>query len=125
MDTLIKTGGFYCIALIIFHLLFWKIFNWREELPRLNRLNRATLQVLNLSITFVFLLFAYLSLVHTNELLTTPLGRSLCGLIAAFWLFRAAQQIVFYQLKHWVSWSFLGLFLLGAALYGMPVFYVS
>ena len=123
LETLIKAGGIYCISLIVFHLLFWKIFHWDKELRRLNALNRAVMQVLNLSLTAAFLIFAFISLAHTNELLSSPLGHSLLGLISAFWLFRAVQQIAFFRLKHWASWVFLGFFLAGAVIYAVPLVY--
>ncbi|MEN8178018.1 MAG: hypothetical protein ABFS39_05300 [Pseudomonadota bacterium] len=78
------------------------------------------MQVVNLSLTFVFVIFGYISLMHTRELLETPLGHSLLLLIALFWLFRAILQPVFFKLKHWGSVVFLAVFLSGALLYGIP-----
>ena len=121
MEILIKAGGVYCVVLVIFHLFFRKIFNWDGELIKLNRLNRALIPVLNLSLTFAFIVFAYVSFVHTEELLTTPLGRSLLLLISLFWLFRAIQQIVFFKLEHRLSWAFFVYFLTGSVLYGLPL----
>jgi len=83
-------------------------------------LNRAIMQVLNLSLTFVFVIFGYVSLVHTCELVETPLGRSLLAVIALFWLWRASQQPLFFGLRHWGSVAFLLLFLLGSVLYAVP-----
>ena len=79
------------------------------------------MQVLNISITFIFFIFAYVSFAHTQELLNTRLGNSLLVLISCLWLFRAAQQVVFYKLKHKASVGLTAFFLLGAFLYGMPV----
>lgn len=123
MIVLIKVGGAYCVALIVFHAFFWKIFNWAEELKKLNDLNRAIMQVLNISLTFLFAIIAYISFRHADELLTTALGHTLLGAIAMLWLFRAAQQVVFFKLKHWVSWAFLLFFLAGGAIYGIPFVY--
>lgn len=78
------------------------------------------MQVLNISLTFVFIIFSYISFVHTNELLNTPLGHSLLVLITMLWIARAVQQVVFFKLKHWVSWAFTVFFLFGAFLYGIP-----
>jgi hypothetical protein len=81
----IKIGGFYQIAFLIFHAMFWKIFKWRLELPRLTPINGAIMQVLNLCLMFCFLVFGYVSLFHTSELISTGLGPSLLlfmGLIA-------------------------------------------
>lgn len=120
-ETLIKIGGFYNILLIIFHVLFWRIFNWQEDLKTLTFLNRSTMQVLNISIILVFVIFAYISFTHTNELLNTPLGNTLLVLISIFWFARATQQVIFYKLKHWGSWAFMLFFSLGGVLYGIPI----
>ncbi len=120
-EILIIAGGFYTVALIIFHALFWRIFNWPETLMPLNYINRATMQVLNISITFVFFIFAYISFAHTHELINTQLGNSLLVLISCLWLFRAAQQVIFYKLKHKASVGLTFFFLIGAFLYGVPV----
>ena len=123
MERLLYVGGVYCIALILFHLSFWKIFAWAEQLPRLNRLNQAIMQVLNLSLTFVFGILAYLSFAHADALLNTELGRVFLGAFALFWLFRSVLQVVFFKLEHWGSWAFLAWFLIGALIYGVPVIY--
>ena len=83
------------------------------------------MQVLNLSLTFAFVIFGYVSLVHTTELLVTPLGKSLLVLVALFWLARAVEQVVFFKLKHWGSIAFLLIFLIGASLYGIPAAYTT
>lgn len=124
-ETLIIAGGVYNILLIIFHLMFWRIFKWPESLRASGFLNRATIQVLNISLTFIFFIFCYISLFHTHELLNTPLGHSLLVLITILWLFRALQQIIFFKLNHWGSWAFTIYFLTGACLYGLPALYTA
>ena len=123
MELLIKIGGLYNICLIIFHLLFWRIFNWKHDLRSLTFLNRATMQVLNISLTVIFVFFSYISFIHTTDLVKTNLGNSVLVFMAVFWILRSIQQIVFYKLKHWVSYAFLLFFLVGAVLYGVPASY--
>lgn len=125
MELLIKAGGIYNIVLVIFHLLFWRIFNWKEDLRSLSFLNRAIMQVLNLSLTFAFVIFSYISLVHTKELISTSLGQSLLGFIALFWLARSVEQVVFFKLKNWRSIAFLVFFLVGTVLYAVPAIYIT
>jgi len=120
-ETLIFVGGIYTVALIIFHMLFWRIFKWPETLMTLNDINKATMQVLNISITFIFVMLAYISLMHTHELLNTQLGSTLLVLISGLWFFRAVQQVVFYKLKNRASVGLTFYFLTGAFLYGVPV----
>ena len=119
-EALIISGGIFTVALIIFHLLFWRIFKWPETLKSLNYVNKATMQVLNISISFIFFIIAYISFVHTHELLNTQLGKTLLVLISGLWLFRAVQQVVFYKLKHKASVGLTFYFLIGALLYGLP-----
>jgi len=121
MDILIKVGSFYNLMFAIYHCLFWKIFNWDEELKKIDFLNRAIMQVLNLCLTFCFLIFSYISFFHTAELLTTALGHTLLVGISIFWLLRAIEQVLFFKLKHWLSIIFLFTFIAGAALYIIPI----
>lgn len=37
-EALIIAGGIYTVALIIFHVLLWRIFNWPETLTRTTQL---------------------------------------------------------------------------------------
>lgn len=119
-EILIITGGAYTVGLIIFHVLFWRIFKWSETLQSLNDVNKSTMQVLNISITFIFGIFAYISFVHTNELINTRLGNALLILLSCLWIFRAVQQVIFYKLKHKASVGLALYFLVGAFLYGAP-----
>lgn len=118
--TLILVGGFYNLAFAVFHLLFWRIFNWKTDLKQVSFLNRAIMQVLNLCLIWVFAIFGYISIFHANDLLASSLGHSLLVLMALFWLFRAIEQIIFFRLKSWGSWLFLAVFLIGVLLYAYP-----
>ena len=120
-EILLFVAGVYTLALIVFHLLFGRIFGWPKSLSGLDPVNRSTMQVLNLSITFILGIFAWLSFFHADELLDTELGRTLLILVSALWLFRAGLQIWFYGLGHKLSFGLFGYFLLGAVLYGMPL----
>ena len=124
METLIKAGGLYNLVLVVFHLLFWQLFNWKDDLRSLSFNNRAIMQVVNLSLTLVFVLFAYVSLAQVDALLTTPLGKSLLVFMALFWLARCVMQVVFFRLAHWGSIAFLAFFFAGGMLYGIPALVV-
>jgi len=119
-EILIMSGGVFNIALIIFHSLFWRIFDWQNDLKTLSFINRNIMQVLNISLTFAFVIFAYISLFHTDELLSTETGLSLLVLMSLFWFFRAIQQIIFFKLNTMLSWVFFMVFMLGSVLYAIP-----
>ena len=116
-ELLIWSGGLFHVAFVVFHLTFWKLFRWESELAKLTALNRAAVQVLNISLTLVFIVFAYVSLMHTSALLETGLGRSLTLSIAVFWYLRAIQQVVFFGLRKTLSVVFFVVVLVGGTLY--------
>ena len=117
----IQAGGYFHLALALFHLMFWRLFRWHEQLARLHPVNRAVMQVLNLRLTYVFIVFAVLSLVYTDAMLSVGLGQVLCAAIALFWVMRALEQLVFFSM-HLFSWLMFFIFLGGAALYAWPLF---
>ena len=120
LESVIFAGGIYNIILVIFHLTFWKLFKWKKDLARITFINRAVMQVLNLSLTLVFLIFAYISLFHAQELISTNLGISLLLMISIFWFLRAIEQIIFFGLKNVTSVMFFLFFLLGSIIYLYP-----
>jgi len=116
-DTLLAVGGIYNLLFAVFHLLFWWIFDWKNDLASLTPINRAIMQVINLCLTFVFSIFGVLSLAYPFQMLQAGLGRTLTSMIAAFWFLRAIEQVIFFKLKSWVSWAFTLVFLGGVGLY--------
>ena len=124
-ELLLTVAGIYHLLFLIFHLMFWRLFNWKDDLKTLSFINKSIFQVLNICLSLVFGLFAYISIVHADELLTTTLGHTLLRFITFFWIARGIQQILFFKLRHWSSWVFTIIFILGAVLYGIPYFKVA
>jgi len=120
VESIVMLGGIFNVAFAVFHVLFWRLFDWKRDLASLSFINRQVMQILNLCLTFVFLIFAYISFFHTTELLGTGLGRALLVLISVFWFLRAVEQAIFFQLKRRRSVAFFVAFLVGGLLYGYP-----
>jgi hypothetical protein len=120
-ETMIIIGGCYNLAFAVFHMFFWRIFRWEVTLASLNSVNRAIMQVLNLHLTFVFLVMAYVSVSYANELIGTGLGKVLLLASSLFWFFRVINQIIFFKLKNTMSIVFTVIFLLGGVLYLIPI----
>lgn len=116
----VLAGGVFNAALAVFHLTFWRLFDWRRELRNLTFVNRGIVQTLNLCLAFVLVIFAYLSLAHAGEMTSSLMGYSLLAGIALFWLARAVLQVVFFRLRRWCSRVFFLVFLFGAFLYAVP-----
>lgn len=121
MKTLMFIGGFYHLAFFVFHLYFWKLFGWKKDLQNLSAVNRAVMQILNLRLMWVALVFAYVSFFHAGELLTNSLGKTLLIGIGLFWLMRAIEQIIFFGVKSLISVAFLIVFVIGAGIYFYPL----
>ncbi|MGI8668399.1 MAG: hypothetical protein ACR2J3_00975 [Aridibacter sp.] len=123
MKALLIIGGFLWLAVFVFHVFFWKLFKWKEELSKLSDVNKAVMQVLNLCLMWVFLIFAYVSLFHADELLTTSLGKSVLIGIVLFGIFRSVEQVIFFNLKDIRSKFVLFVAILGTMIYAIPLFF--
>lgn len=121
MKTLIIIGGFLWLAVFVFHIFFWKLFDWKRDLESLTATNKAIMQVLNLCLMVCFLIFAWVSIFQTDELLTTGLGKSLLVGMVFFGVFRAIEQVIFFDLKHIRSKAVLFAALLGTMIYLIPL----
>ena len=117
----VYAGGAFMAALAVFHLMFWRLFRWKSQLAHLHPVNRAVMQVLNLVLTFVFVLVACLCFFHAEELIGTALGRSVLAGLSALLLFRMTLQPVFFSARAPLSWGFTGLFLVGSVIFGIPL----
>ena len=117
---LLWIGGLFNLAFLIFHDFFWKIFNWKEDLKKLMPINKAIMQVLNLMLIFVLLIFAYVTFFHGQEMQTTDLGKTLTIFIAMFWGIRAILQLVYFGRTQPVSYVFFVIFWIGFMLYFIP-----
>ena len=120
-EVFLYAAGIAYVALAVFHLAFWKLFRWRQELPRLGKLNRGAMQILNLFVTGVFLLAAYLCFAEAPALAGSPLGHALLVGLALLWLTRAVEQVWFFGVRRAVSVIFTVMFVVMAALHVAPL----
>jgi hypothetical protein len=121
MKTLIYIGGFYCVVFAIFHLAFWKLFDWKSELPKLKSVNQGVMQVLNLRLTYVFLVVAFLAFFFADDLISTNLGKVILGAVSIFALMRAFEQLIFWKIEK-IGIAFFITFLIGAIIFALPIF---
>ncbi len=120
-EILIIIGGIYSLLFAIFHIGFWKLFNWKTELEKLNLPNRAIMQISNLCLIYIFLFVAFVCFFFTKELHATNFGKAfLCG-ISLFWLIRAIEQIIFLRINKIFVHVLTVLFATGVFLFLLPV----
>lgn len=122
MRTLIQIGGMLWVICFVFHIFFWRLFDWRRDLESVMVVNKSIIQVLNLCLMLCFLIFAYISLLQTDELLSTSLGKSLIAGMALFGIFRFAVHFFFFDLRLARSKVVLFGALLIGVVYSIPLF---
>ncbi|MBI5295068.1 MAG: hypothetical protein HY869_06300 [Chloroflexi bacterium] len=91
----------------------------KKSLTMMNAEDRALIQVLNIHTTYVLAVFAILSLVFSNEISDTKLGRMVGMSIAGFWILRAVNEVIFWGTSL-TSWIIIFVCLAIAALYIIP-----
>lgn len=122
MKNLIYIGGFYCLIFAIFHLAFWKLFDWKNDLPKLKSVNRGVMQVLNLRLTYVFIVVAFISFFFAEDLINTKLGNVILGAVSIFAVMRAIEQLIFWKIEK-IGVAFFFIFLIGAGIFAIPLFF--
>ena len=124
-EYVILAGGIFNFCFAVFHLLFWRIFDWKNDLVKLTFINWSIMQILNSCLAFMFMVMGYISIFHAPEMIGTGLGRVLLVMFSLFWLFRMIEQFVFFGARKIASVAFIILLSLGSALYAVPVAYLS
>jgi len=124
-ETSLFAGGLFNLGFAVFHLFFWKLFDWKKDLASLTPVNRSVMQILNLCLTFMIALMAYVSLFLPREMLTTNLGWNLLVAFALFWFLRMLEQAFVFEVKGRLSVVFTLIFLLGGVLYLIPIIFYT
>ena len=122
MRGLIYFGGVLWVICFVFHIYFWKLFDWENDLESVKKVNKGIIQVLNLCLMLCFAIFAYISLFQADELLNTSLGKTLIAGMALFGVFRVIEQFIFFELTLFRSKIVLFGALLIAVVYSIPLF---
>jgi hypothetical protein len=120
-ETLVRLAGAHSLGFAAFHLAFWRLFDWKQELRKVALPTRAVTQILNLRLTYVFLGAGAACFLFTRDLAHTPLGRAILGFMAVFWLGRTVEQFVFLRVNDLRVHALTVLFVLGAVLFAAPL----
>ena len=83
-DWLVAACGLHSAAFALFHLAFWRLFDWPRSLQATTLPNRAILQIANTQLVWVFAGIALLCFAMPDQLATTLLGRAVLAGMAVF-----------------------------------------
>jgi len=104
MKLLLQLGGALHFAILIASALTPRVLDWRTNLAPLNPFLRRLFWVYGFFIVLVIVSFGTITLVHAEALASgAPLARSLCAVIAIFWLARLAVQFFVFDARPFLT----------------------
>lgn len=131
VEVSIKIGGVLSAIVGIGHCFFYRMFGWKQEFEKTTLLTSKVLYTIHIFAIPLLLFFAYVSLVHSEELAgASPLGTAMTAFYSAFWLGRGLWHIFYFKLSRLADFKrffplhylLAGNFFLLCALYAIPLF---
>jgi hypothetical protein len=108
MKTWLLIGGLLHFVILIASALTPRVLDWRRNLAALDPFLRRLFWVYGGFIVLVIVSFGALTVSHADELTSgTPLSRSICAVIAIFWLARLAVQFFVFDPRPFLTTTFL------------------
>jgi hypothetical protein len=110
MKSLLLVGGLLHFVILIASALTPRVLDWRRNLAALDPFLRRLFWVYGSFIVLVIVSFGIVTLFHADELASgAPLPRSVCGIIAIFWLARLAVQFCVFDARPFLTSTLLRL----------------
>jgi hypothetical protein len=110
VKSLLLAGGMLHFVILIASVLTPRVLDWRANLAALHPFLRRLFWVYGSFIVLVIVSFGTLTLLQADELAAgTSLARSLCAIIAIFWVARLAVQFFVFDAKPFLTTTFLRL----------------
>jgi hypothetical protein len=124
-ELFLKIGAVFHIICALFHIVFPKMFNWKENLSELSGdkkfIIEQNLHIMNICLLLFWLVFAIVPFFFSSELLTTSIGKSILVLIIVFWIIRIfILQPIYVGIKTKESWQMIIFFLFGFIFFVIP-----
>jgi len=91
--------GIFNISFGILHLFFWRLFDWKHDLQKISYYNRATVQILNLRMIYVFISVGFIMVLFRADIMYSVLGDAILVGVLLFWLGRLIEQLIFLREK--------------------------
>jgi hypothetical protein len=104
MRTLLIIGGLLHFVVLIASGITPRVLDWRANLATLHPFLRRLFWVYGCFIVLVIISFGTLTLLQLDELAAaTPLARSVCAIVAIFWLARLAVQFFVFDARPFLT----------------------
>lgn len=109
--------GIFNISFGILHLFFWKLFDWKHDLQKISYYNRATVQILNLRMIYVFISVGFIMVLFRADIMYSILGDAILVGVLLFWLGRLIEQLIFFREKSLKVIALTAVIIIGLALH--------
>jgi len=107
MKTWLITGGILHFVILVASALTPRVLDWRANLASLHPFLRRLFWVYGSFIVLVIISFGTVTLVRVGELASSaPLARSVCAMIAIFWLARLVVQFFVFDARPFLTTAF-------------------
>jgi hypothetical protein len=107
MKTLLLIGGLLHFVILIASALTPRLLDWRTNLATLHPFLRRLFWVYGCFIVLVIVSFGLLTLLHADELAAgAAFSRSVCAMIAVFWLARLGVQFFAFDARPFLTTAF-------------------
>ena len=104
MKTLLLVGGLLHFVVLAASALTPRVLDWRANLAALHPFLRRLFWVYGSFIVLVIISFGVITLFHADELASgAPLPRSVCAVIAIFWLARLGVQFFVFDARPFLT----------------------
>lgn len=123
-------GGILSLFMAVLHSRFYRLFYWRREFRKISLPNQRILYTIHIALLLLFVVFALLSFVYSDELSQgEELALGITGLYALFWLWRTIWQIAYFRppkgsdMKKmpFIHYFLIAIFALLFIVYGIPI----
>lgn len=100
------SGGFVNLILAAFHVTFWDLLNWQQELPKLSIDNQAIMQTANIVAIFTLLYFSIMSFIIIKYEKLDIFAKSIILFIIGFYAIRliAGYPLFGFSLEELLIW---------------------
>ena len=94
-NIVVIVGAIIFLLFGLFHLFFWRIFDWKNDLIKLSQINSNIIQMLNIGTSLLLLSFGFILIIYRIDILSTGLGKAILIVSSLFFLVRLILEFVF------------------------------
>jgi hypothetical protein len=93
-------GGIFSFIMVIFHIQFYKLFDWKEDFGKISGKNQRIFYTIHIALYLFFIIFTLISLIFLDEMSQCHgLAFGIMISYALFWLWRTVWQLIYFKPK--------------------------